>query len=218
MTLQPSLFVSHGAPTLILEDVPARRFGSMTTSVDRPVTSSTCRATVTPSSTFSNFARPGRECREKICPAGGTAMKTAPVLVLLLVMIGGLLLAGCTQNQAAIAPAPVAKIGVVASMTGPASATGKDMWQSALIAADEINAQGGVYVQEFGRNVTIELVQGDDESTREGGQKAVSKLISSDGVAVLVGGFSSAVTSAHQPMVADTHVNRFCTNLTGWSA
>jgi hypothetical protein len=30
----------------------------MTTSVDSPVTSSTCFATVTPSSTFSNFTRP----------------------------------------------------------------------------------------------------------------------------------------------------------------
>ena len=30
----------------------------MTTSVDKPVTSSTCFATVTPSSTFSNFTRP----------------------------------------------------------------------------------------------------------------------------------------------------------------
>ena len=37
---------------------PARRFGSITTSVDRPVTSSTCFATVTPSSTFSNFTVP----------------------------------------------------------------------------------------------------------------------------------------------------------------
>ena len=37
----------------------ARRFGSMTTSVDRPVTSSICLATVTPSSTFSNFTVPG---------------------------------------------------------------------------------------------------------------------------------------------------------------
>ncbi len=35
-----------------------RRFGSITTSVDRPVTSSTCLATVTPSSTFSKRARP----------------------------------------------------------------------------------------------------------------------------------------------------------------
>ncbi|MNS77819.1 hypothetical protein D3C72_1114090 [compost metagenome] len=35
-----------------------RCFGSITTSVDRPVTSSTCLATVRPSSTFSNFTWP----------------------------------------------------------------------------------------------------------------------------------------------------------------
>ncbi len=35
-----------------------RRFGSITTSVDRPVTSSTCLATVRPSSTFSNLVLP----------------------------------------------------------------------------------------------------------------------------------------------------------------
>src|SRR5438876_766018 len=38
--------------------MPERRLGSMTTSVESPVTSSTCLATVTPSSTFSNFTRP----------------------------------------------------------------------------------------------------------------------------------------------------------------
>ena len=54
-------------------------------------------------------------------------------------------------------------------MTGPASTTGRDMWQSAQLAADEINANGGVFVTSLGKNVTIELVQGDDESTREGG-------------------------------------------------
>ena len=35
-----------------------RRFASMTTWVERPVTSSICLATVTPSSTFSNFTVP----------------------------------------------------------------------------------------------------------------------------------------------------------------
>ncbi|MDD1717697.1 MAG: ABC transporter substrate-binding protein, partial [Methanoregulaceae archaeon] len=54
--------------------------------------------------------------------------------------------------------------------------------------------------------VLIQLVQGDDESTREGGQKAVSKLITQDNVDVLVGGFSSAVVTAHQQIVADNKV------------
>ena len=49
-----------------------RRFGSITTSVDRPVTSSICLATVTPSSTFSNLTLPaysvmiGRVCGSQV--------------------------------------------------------------------------------------------------------------------------------------------------------
>ena len=49
-----------------------RRLGSITTRVDRPVTSSICLATVTPSSTFSNFTRPaysvmiGRVCGSQV--------------------------------------------------------------------------------------------------------------------------------------------------------
>jgi branched-chain amino acid transport system substrate-binding protein len=52
----------------------------------------------------------------------------------------------------------------------------------------------------------IRLIQGDDESTREGGQKAVSRLITQDNVDLLVGGFSSAVVSAHQSVVAEHQV------------
>jgi branched-chain amino acid transport system substrate-binding protein len=125
-----------------------------------------------------------------------------------LILIAGLVLAaslagGCTTQPAA--PATL-KLGVVASMTGPASTTGKDMWQSAQLAADEINAKGGIHVKSLGKNVTIELVQGDDESTREGGQKAVTKMITDDKVDILTGGFSSAVVTAHQSIVAEHKV------------
>ena len=113
------------------------------------------------------------------------------------------LLAGCTGQKAAT---DELKIGVVASMTGSASTTGKDIWQSAQLAADEINANGGVYVKELNKKIPIHLYQGDDESTREGGQKAVSRLITQDNVDILVGGFSSAVVSAHQSIVADNKV------------
>lgn len=113
------------------------------------------------------------------------------------------LCAGCTEQQAATKEL---KIGVVASMTGPASTTGKDVWESAVLAADEINADGGVYVSDLGMKIPIRLVQGDDESTREGGQKAVSKLVTQDNVDLLVGGFSSAVVSAHESIVSDYKV------------
>ena len=134
-------------------------------------------------------------------------MKKIVLAALLACILCGVLIAGCTQMQASTSiPSKEVRIGVVASLTGPASATGKDMWQSAMIAADEINAKGGVYVKDLGIKVPIVLVQGDDESTREGGQKAVSRMISSDNVDLLVGGFSSAVTTAHQSIVADNKV------------
>ncbi|MDT4864585.1 hypothetical protein FQZ97_993500 [compost metagenome] len=46
---EPSISLTCGRTTL----ATPRRFGSITTRVDRPVTSSTCLATVRPSSTFS---------------------------------------------------------------------------------------------------------------------------------------------------------------------
>ncbi len=134
-------------------------------------------------------------------------MKTSTILLIIVavgLILGGIVISGCTQKAAA-SPTEI-RIGVVASLTGPSSATGKDMWQSAQIAADEINANGGVYVTELGQKIPVKVIAGDDESTREGGQKAVSKLISADNVDALTGGFSSAVTSASQSVVAEQKV------------
>jgi len=118
-------------------------------------------------------------------------------------LIGVILIAGCTQQPQA---EDSLKIGVVASMTGSASTTGKDIWQSAVLAAEEINADGGVYIQDLGKKVPVEVILGDDESTREGGQKAVTRLITEDKVDLLVGGFSSAVVSSHQSIVNEYRV------------
>jgi branched-chain amino acid transport system substrate-binding protein len=131
-------------------------------------------------------------------------MKHLTILVLAGILILSAFFAGCTQQAAA--PAQALKIGVVASMSGPSSTTGKGMWQSSQLAADEINANGGVYVSSLGKKIPVQLVLGDDASTREGGMTAVSKLITQDNVDMLVGGFSSAVVSAHQSIVADNKV------------
>ncbi|NYT17236.1 MAG: ABC transporter substrate-binding protein [Methanomicrobiales archaeon] len=121
-------------------------------------------------------------------------------IIIIGIMLAGLLIAGCTQPQEA---SDELKIGVVASLTGPASTTGKDIWQSAVIAADEINSDGGIYIEDLGKKVPVTVIAGDDESTREGGQKAVTRLITEDNVDALVGGFSSAVVSAHESVVSE---------------
>lgn len=126
--------------------------------------------------------------------------RTIPIIIILAAFCSiAAFSAGCAEATTS----EEIRIGVVASMTGPASTTGKDIWQSAVLAAEEINAEGGIFVADLNKKVPVTLYQGDDESSREGGQKAVSKLITQDEVDLLVGGFSSAVCSAHQSIVAE---------------
>ncbi|HSA37297.1 MAG TPA: ABC transporter substrate-binding protein [Methanoregula sp.] len=130
------------------------------------------------------------------------------VLTIAVLIITAVLLAGCTQTQPATqqpsgtGSTSVIKVGVIASLTGPASNVGTNMWQSAQVAADKINAEGGVTLKD-GSKVQLKLIVGDDESTATGGQKAATKLITDDKVDILVGGYSSAVTSAYEQTIAE---------------
>jgi len=133
------------------------------------------------------------------------------VLIIAVLVIAAALIAGCTQSQPATqqpsgtASSGVIKVGVIASLTGPASNVGTNMWNSAQVAADKINADGGVTLKD-GSKAQIKLIVGDDESTQQGGQKAATKLITDDKVDILVGGYSSAVTSAYEQTIAEYKV------------
>ena len=125
-------------------------------------------------------------------------------MILGILLVGVILAAGCTQGTTQ--QAGTIKIGVMASLTGASSNLGNGMWDSAVIAADQVNDAGGVYVKEYGGKVNITLVPGDDQSTPAGGQNAVTKLITEDKVDALVGGYSSAVTNTYLPTVAQYQV------------
>lgn len=134
------------------------------------------------------------------------------VLFIAVLLIMTAFIAGCTQQtsqttspQPVPAASQVIKVGVIASLTGPASNVGTNMWQSSQVAADKLNADGGVTLKD-GSKVQIKLIVGDDESTQQGGQKAATKLITDDKVDVLVGGYSSAVTSAYEQTIAEFKV------------
>ena len=132
-------------------------------------------------------------------------------LIIAVILIAAALIAGCTQSQPATqqpsgtASPSVIKVGVIASLTGPASNVGTNMWQSAQVAADKINADGGVTLKD-GSKAQLKLIVGDDESTATGGQKAATKLITDDKVDILVGGYSSAVTSSYEQTIADNKI------------
>src|SRR5512133_1361309 len=133
------------------------------------------------------------------------------VLIIAALVIAAALMAGCTQSQPATqqpsgpASSGVIKVGVIASLTGPASNVGTNMWNSAQVAADKINADGGVTLKD-GSKAQLKLIVGDDESTATGGNKAATKLITDDKVDILVGGYSSAVTSAYEQVIADNKI------------
>ena len=129
--------------------------------------------------------------------------KTVSILLVALVL-GSVLLAGCAQQQAA-APADI-KIGAVVSLTGAGSNVGKHMKQSAELAVSEINAKGGVFVQAYNKKLPVTLIVADDETKPDSAVKVVTKLASEDHADLLVGGYSSAVTIATQGVVAENKI------------
>lgn len=116
-----------------------------------------------------------------------TMMNTGAVL-----LVAGL---GLAVGQAAAAD--TIKIGVTEPLTGAVSASGNYVLNGARIAADEINAKGGI----LGRQ--IELVVEDNKSNPTEAAAAAEKLIVRDKVPVLMGAWGSTFTLAVMPKLME---------------
>ena len=104
--------------------------------------------------------------------------------------LAALLLAGAATAQ-------TIKIGVNEPLTGAFAASGTYVVNGAKIAADEINAAGGV----LGRR--IELVIEDNKSNPTEAAAVAEKLITSDKTPVMMGAWGSSLTLAVMPKLAD---------------
>ena len=120
--------------------------------------------------------------------------KTKSALALALLLAAG---------NTAWAADPV-KIGVAAPLSGAAATYGKETRAGAELAAEEINAKGGIL---GGRK--IELVFEDDKGTPQGGVAAVQKLISVNRAKAITGGTNSSVVLAETAITKNKvlHVN-----------
>ncbi|MBN1268730.1 MAG: substrate-binding protein [Kiritimatiellae bacterium] len=107
-------------------------------------------------------------------------MRRALVFILFALMTWGI-----TVAQAA----PV-KIGLNYPKTGPYSVQGLDQWRAAQMAAEEINAAGGI----LGR--PVEIVWRDSQSKPDVATANVTDLIDKEGVRMVFGGSSSGVAVA----------------------
>jgi branched-chain amino acid transport system substrate-binding protein len=124
------------------------------------------------------------------------------LLVILLIAVG--LLAGGLWAPT-LAQKPV-KIGVLTPLSPPGdAAAGQFIVRGAKMAADDVNARGGV----LGRK--IELVVEDDSGTPEKGSAGMRKLATQDQVVAVVGQFHSSVTAAVQVLAEQFQVPVFLT-------
>ncbi len=127
-------------------------------------------------------------------------------LLLLLVLVGAMVM-GCAQNQTKTSVKPqvsngtqitqnVVKIGVIGPME---TKYGTAMVHAAKLAAEEINANGGI----LGRK--IEILTADTKMDPNTGSMAFRRL-ADEGCNVIIGGFSSGVCLSMQQVMAEKKI------------
>lgn len=98
------------------------------------------------------------------------------------------------------------RVGIYGPLSGPAADIGEAMRQGAELAAERINADGGV------AGATIELFFGDSESDPAQGRSAVEFLIDRENVDLIAGGFHSDVTLAVVEVTHDRGIPQMISN------
>jgi len=89
------------------------------------------------------------------------------------------------------------KIGWIGPLSGPAAEPGISNKQGTILAMEEVNAKGGVYVAEYKKKIPLEVLFEDSQSKPEIGVGVAEKLITRDKVHVLFGeAFHSSVSVA----------------------
>ncbi|HSQ53129.1 MAG TPA: ABC transporter substrate-binding protein [Acidobacteriota bacterium] len=87
------------------------------------------------------------------------------------------------------------KIGLVAPLSIP---VGQDMDRAAKMAAEEINAAGGIYVESLGKKLKVEIVIANTENANPDAALTEVTRVIDQGVDVLIGGFGSSATLSGQ--------------------
>lgn len=106
------------------------------------------------------------------------------------------------QAVAPLPPAPIV-VGVIAPLSGDGAVYGEPMRNVIAIAADEINAAGGI------NGAMLEFVYEDDKCTGQDGASAIQKLIAANGVKAVIGSACSGATLAALPIAEAAQVVLF---------
>jgi branched-chain amino acid transport system substrate-binding protein len=123
--------------------------------------------------------------------------KIISILIIAVVIVGGYFMLNIKQGPKDTTPI---KIGVASLMTGDFAVVGENIRDTATLAVEEINQNGGI----DGR--MVELVIEDSKCDSKTGLSAVSKLINVDKVKYIVGGMCSNGTIAAAPLANQNKV------------
>jgi branched-chain amino acid transport system substrate-binding protein len=98
--------------------------------------------------------------------------------------------AACSSSKEGSSGGDVIKVGVYGPFTGGSQPMGASMRDGVRLAADEINAKGGV----LGKK--IQLVERDDQATPERGAQVMQDLVSNEKVVAVLGPINTGVALA----------------------
>lgn len=124
-------------------------------------------------------------------------------LVAAVVLVAAVALSGCGSQGQGNTPAPAGdtiKIGVVTSITGDAAAYGTHSTNGAKLAAEQINAAGGI------NGKKIELIVEDDEGKPEKAVDAFNKLVDKDKVSLIIGATITKCSLAIAPLAQQQNI------------
>ena len=110
-------------------------------------------------------------------------------------LAGGAMLSAALAASGTVGAQDVIKIGIPVGLSGANSVVAPSVVQSAELAAEEINAKGGI----MGKKVVLEVA--DDGSGAAGAQKAFDSLIFQKKVNALISMETSAARNAGLPLV-----------------
>jgi branched-chain amino acid transport system substrate-binding protein len=109
--------------------------------------------------------------------------------------------AAATMAISSPSAAETLKIGIVSATTGPLAAPGKFQLNGFKLAAEEVNAKGGVAIG--GKTYKLELKIYDTHCNAAAGASAMQRLASVDKVPVVLGELCSSVAAAEAPIAKD---------------
>jgi branched-chain amino acid transport system substrate-binding protein len=117
-------------------------------------------------------------------------------VVVAVVVAAGIFFAFNKPKQASSEPI---KIGVASLLTGDFAVVGENVVNTAKLAVDQINKNGGIH----GRPLELEVQ--DSKCDSKGGLDAVQKLVNADGIKYIIGGMCSNGTIAAAPIANTQH-------------